>query len=251
MESQEKKMANKRALVTGGSRGIGKAISIMLAKNGYDVIINYKSDTAAAVAVQNEIEILGGTCSLLQFDISSFEETTLTIQKELTENGNIDVLIVNAGIRRDSIFQQMKSKDWDSVIDVNLKSFYYITRPIVEAMFFQKSGKIVVISSAGGQTGMPGQVNYCASKFGIIGAAKSLAVELGRRNININIVAPGFIDTDMTGDLKKNFDEIKKQIPLRRIGNVDDIANAVEFLISEKSNYIQGQVIGVNGGLLT
>jgi len=244
-------MSKKRALVTGGSRGIGKAISIMLAKNGYDVLINYRGNIDAANKTKSEIESHGGQCTLLKFDISDFKNTTEIIQKELEENGNIDVLVVNAGIRKDSIFQKMKSEEWDSVIDVNLKSFYYITRPVAEKMFFQKHGKIVVVSSTSGQTGMPGQANYCASKFGIIGAAKSLAVELGRRNINVNIVAPGFIETDMTEDLRENYEELKKQIPLRRIGKPEDIANAVEFLISDKADYIQGQVIAINGGLYT
>lgn len=244
-------MSRKRALVTGGSRGIGKAICIMLAKNGYDVLLNYRGNVEAADKTKSEIESHGSKCTLLRFDISDFKETTEIIQKELDDNGNIDVLVVNAGIRKDSIFQKMKAEEWDSVIDVNLKSFYYVARPIAEKMFFQKEGKIVVISSTSGQTGMPGQANYCASKFGIIGAVKSLAVELGRRNINVNIVAPGFIETDMTEDLKENYEEIKKGIPLRRIGTSDDIANAVEFLISDKANYIQGQVIAVNGGLYT
>lgn len=244
-------MGKKRALVTGGSRGIGKATSIMLARNGYDVIINYRGNVDAANSTKDEVEKHGGKCTLLKFDISDFKETTQIIQKEINDNGPIDVLVVNAGIRKDSIFQKMKPEEWDSVIDVNLKSFYYVTRPVAESMFFQKSGKIVVVSSTSGQTGMPGQANYCASKFGVIGAAKSLAVELGRRNINVNVVAPGFIETDMTEDLKENYDEIKKTIPLRRIGVAEDIANAIEFLVSEKASYIQGQVIGINGGLLT
>ena len=244
-------MNRKRALVTGGSRGIGKAICIMLAKNNYDVLLNYRGNSEAAEKARKEIESFGVTCTLLQFDISNFEDTTQVITEELANNGEIDVLVINAGIRKDSIFQQMKQDEWDSVIDVNLKSFYYIEITIVEKMFFKKEGKIVVISSTSGQTGMPGQANYCASKFGIIGAAKSLAVEVGRRNINVNVVAPGFIETDMTEDLRDNFGEVKKTIPLRRIGSVDDIANAVEFLISDKASYIQGQVIAVNGGLYT
>ncbi|HOV14904.1 MAG TPA: 3-oxoacyl-ACP reductase FabG [Spirochaetota bacterium] len=240
----------KRALVTGGGRGIGKAISIMLAKNGYDVILNYRGNAEAANITRGEIEKFGVKCTLLQFDISEFEKSKKVIEEEL-QNGPIDVLVLNAGIRKDVLFPIMKNEDWETVIDINLKSFFYIARPIAKSMFDQKGGKIVVISSTSGQTGMPGQVNYCASKSGVIGAAKSLAVELARRNINVNVVAPGFIETDMTGDLKDKFDEIKKGIPARRIGNADDVANAVEFLISEKANYIVGQVIAVNGGLYT
>lgn len=244
-------MSNKRALVTGGSRGIGRAISLMLAKNGFDVIINYRNNRDSAMETKLEIENLGVKCFLLQFDISDFKNAYKIIEDEINNNGKIDVLVFNAGIRRDSLFPVMKEEDWDNVIDVNLKSFYYITRPIIKSMFENKYGKIVVVSSTSGQTGMPGQVNYCASKFGLIGAAKSLAVELARRGINVNIVAPGFIETEMTKDLHDKFEEIKKGIPIRKIGTVNDVANAVEFLISDKSEYIVGQVIAVNGGLLT
>lgn len=244
-------MERKRALVTGGSRGIGKAISLMLARNDFDVIINYKSNQEAAEATKKEVETIGVNCTLLQFDIADFKKTKTTIEKEIQDNGAIDVLIVNAGTTADSLLIQMNEEQWEKVIDVNLKSFYYITRPVIESMFVKKWGKIVVISSTGGLTGMPGQVNYCASKFGIIGAAKSLAVEMGRRNININIIAPGYIDTELISNMKEQLGEMKKQIPMRRIGTVDDIANVAEFLISEKSSYIQGQVIAVNGGVLT
>ncbi len=241
---------SKRALVTGGGRGIGKAISLMLAKNGYDVILNYRGNAEAANQTRSEIEKFGVKCTLLQFDISEFEKARKTIEEEITR-GPIEVLVLNAGIRKDSLFPIMKNEDWETVIDINLKSFFYVAKPVAKNMFDQKGGKIVVISSTSGQTGTPGQVNYCASKAGVIGAAKSLAVELARRNINVNIVAPGFIETDMTGDLREKFDEIKKGIPARRIGSADDVANAVEFLISDKANYIVGQVIAVNGGLYT
>ena len=238
-----------RALVTGGSRGIGKAISIMLANNGYDIIINYRENIEAAESTKNEIEKYNVKCDLLQFDVSDFSNTRLAIEKEL-KNGPIDVLIVNAGVRKDALFPIMKSEDWDSVIDTNLKSFYYVTKPVAKSMFDNKKGKIVVVSSTSGQTGMRGQANYCASKFGVIGAAKALAIELASRNINVNIVTPGFIETDMTNDLKDKFDEIKKTIPIKRIGSAEDVANVVEFLISDKASYIVGQVIPVNGGLL-
>lgn len=244
-------MSNKRALVTGGGRGIGRAISLMLAKNGYDVIVNYRGNVDTANQTKQEIEKYNVKCSLLQFDVCDFKNANSIIEKEIEVNGKIEVLVLNAGIRKDVLFPVMKSEEWEEVIDTNLKSFYYVTNPIAKSMFQNKYGKIVVMSSTSGQTGMPGQTNYCASKFGIIGAAKAMAVELARRNINVNIVAPGFVDTDMTGDLKERFDEIKKTIPLRRLANAEDIANVVEFLISEKSSYIVGQVIPVNGGLLT
>lgn len=244
-------MEKLRALVTGGSRGIGKAIAIMLAENKYDVIINYRNNIDAANETKKEIEAKGVKCTLLKFDIANFDQSENAIRNEIIENGSIDVLVLNAGIRRDALFMKMTRDEWENVIDVNLKSLYTITKPVVETMFPKRKGKIVVISSTSGETGMPGQANYCATKFGVIGAAKSLAVELGRRNINVNIVAPGFIETDMTEDLRERFAEVKKTIPLRRLGNVNDVANAVEFLISEKANYIVGQVISVNGGLLT
>lgn len=244
-------MVNKRAFVTGGSRGIGKGISKMLAKNGYDLVINYRSNIEAAEGLKNELESeFGINCSLLQFDISEFENTERIITEEIEQNGAFDVLVINAGIRSDSIFNVMQREAWDSVIDVNLKSFYYITKPVSKAMFMQKAGKIVVVSSTSGLTGVIGQANYCASKFGLIGAAKSLALELARKNINVNIVAPGFIATEMIGDLDEKISEIKKSIPARKIGTVEDVANAVEFLVSEKSDYIYGQVIAVNGGVV-
>lgn len=244
-------MSNKRAFVTGGSRGIGKAVSIMLAKNGYDVIVNFRGNESAALQTKSEIEKYNVKCTLLQFDIADFKNAQAIIEKEMETNGKIEVLILNAGIRKDALFPVMKTDEWESILDTNLKSFYYIAKPIATSMFHNKYGKIVVMSSTSGQTGMTGQVNYCASKFGIIGAAKSLAVELARRNVNVNIVAPGFVETEMTADLKDRYNDIKKSIPLRRLATAEDISNVVEFLISDKASYIVGQVIPVNGGLLT
>jgi len=241
-----------RALVTGGSRGIGRAICVMLAKNGYDVIINYRNNENAAVETKKEVEQYGVKGELLKFDVSDFKLTFKTIEEDIEKNGNIDVLILNAGMRKDVLFPLMSEEEWNNVVDVNYKSFFYTVRPVIKGMFHQRFGRIVVISSTAGLTGMPGQVNYSSSKFGVIGAAKSLAIEVARRNVNVNIVAPGFVDTEMTeGDLKDRKDEIVKQIPSRRIGTVEDIANVVEFLISEKSSYITGQVIAVNGGVFT
>jgi 3-oxoacyl-[acyl-carrier protein] reductase len=241
----------KRALITGGSRGIGKAICLMCAKNGYDVILNYKSNDSAANEVKTEIEKHNVNCKLLKFDVADFDNAQKIIEDEIQQNGNIDVLVLNAGVRKDTLFPVMTKEDWNTVVDVNFKSFYYITKPIVTGMFKQNHGKIVVISSTAGLTGMAGQVNYSSTKFGIIGAAKSLSIEVARRNINVNIVAPGFIDTEMTEDIKARQNEIVKTIPARRIGTVDDVANVVEFLISDKSSYINGQVIAVNGGVFT
>lgn len=240
---------SKRALVTGGNRGIGKAVSLMLAKNGYDLIINYRSNKESAEKTKKEVETNNVNCTLLQFDVSDFTNSKKILEEEISKNGSIDVLVLNAGIKKDILFPVMEEDDWNSVIDVNLKSFYYITRPIISGMFQQGFGKIVVISSTAGLTGMPGQTNYSASKFGVIGAAKSLAVEVARRNINVNIVAPGFVETEMIEEMKDRLPEIRKGIPSRRIGTAQDIANVVEFLISDKSSYVVGQIIPVNGGV--
>lgn len=242
---------NKRALVTGGSRGIGKAIALILAKNKFDILLNYKSNDEKALETKNEIEKEGVACSLLKFDIADFKKASQFIEEEINKNGNIDVLVLNAGIRRDTLFPLMSEEDWNYVIDVNYKSFYYIVKPIIKGMFQQNFGKIVVISSTAGLVGMQGQVNYSSSKFGIIGAAKSLAIEVARRNININIVAPGFIETEMIAEELKRKDEIVKTIPARRFGKPEDVAQVVEFLVSEKASYITGQVIAVNGGVYT
>ena len=214
---------NKRAFVTGGSRGIGRAISIMLAKNGYDVLINYRSNVESANETKKEVEKHNVNCKLLQFDVSDFDNTKKLIEDEINKNGNIDILILNAGIKKDVLFPLMEKDDWDNVIDVNYKSFYYVVKPVIKGMFQQRFGRIVVISSTAGLTGMPGQVNYSSTKYGIIGAAKSLAIEVARRNINVNVVAPGFIDTEIIQDLlKERLGEIKKTIPARRIGTVED-----------------------------
>ncbi len=241
----------KRALVTGGSRGIGKAISKMLANNGYEVIINYRSDDQQANALLEEITSCGGKAKLMKFDISDFEIAKSTIEQEIDNNGNISVLVFNAGTRKDALFPIMDRKTWDNIIDINLKSFYYIANPVAKSMFSAKFGKIVIISSLSGITGVASQVNYSASKAGIIGAAKSLSIELARRNINVNVVTPGYIFTDLTKDVIESAkDEILKTIPMRRIGQPEDVANLVEFLISDKASYITGQVISCDGGVI-
>lgn len=241
----------RRALITGGSRGIGKAISIMLARNGYDILINYRNNITAANETKAIVESYHVNCKLLEFDIANFSNAKKIIETEIEQNGIIDVLVFNAGIRKDALFPLMSEDEWESVININLKSFYYIVRPVVKGMFQQKFGKIVVMSSTSGLTGMAGQVNYSSTKFGLIGAAKSLAVEVARANVNVNIVAPGFIETDMTQEMTERSRELIKTIPARRIGNTEDVANTVEFLISEKAKYIIGQVIAVNGGVFT
>ncbi|MBN2547154.1 MAG: 3-oxoacyl-ACP reductase FabG [Spirochaetes bacterium] len=241
----------KRALVTGGSRGIGKAICLMLAKNGFDLLLNYKSNDERANETQKEVEKYKVNCKILKFDIADFKYSFNLLNEEVEKNGNIDVLILNAGVRKDTLFPLMTEEDWNYIIDVNYKSFFYIVKPIINGMFHQNYGKIVVISSTAGLMGMQGQVNYSSSKFGIIGAAKSLAVEVARRNVNVNIIAPGYVETEMIEEEMKRKSELVKIVPARRFGTPDDIANVVEFLISDKSSYITGQVIPVNGGVYT
>lgn len=241
----------KRALVTGGSRGIGRATCIMLAKNGYDILLNFRKDSVGADTTKKAIEKYNVNCKILQFDVADFDNAKNIIEEEIQSNGAIDVLVHNAAVRNDALFPIMKKEDWDITVDVNLKSFYYIVQPIVMSMFKQRYGKVVIISSTSGLAGVPGQVNYASTKAGLIGAVRSLAVEVASRNINVNAIAPGIIDTEMTKDLKDKHNEIKKTIPARRIGQPEDIANAVEFLISEKSSYMVGHVLSVNGGVVT
>jgi 3-oxoacyl-[acyl-carrier protein] reductase len=244
-------MKSGNALITGGSKGIGKATALMLAKKGFNIVLNYSNNDQAAEKAKNEIEDTGVNCYLLKFNVADFDMARSLIESTIEDIGAIDILIFNAAVRRDSLFPLMEQVDWDDTIDINLKSFYYITQPVVKSMFEQRFGRIVVMSSTSGLTGMPGQVNYSASKAGLIGAARSLAVEVGRRKITVNVITPGFIETEMVADLKERFKEIKKTIPMRRIGQPDDIANMVEFLVSDKAEYITGQVIGVNGGVFT
>lgn len=237
------------ALVTGGSRGIGRACALQLAKDGYHVLINYKSNETEAQNTQNLINEAGGNSELMKFDVSNPEHIEKAIQQwqEANPDKYIQVLVNNAGIRRDNLQVFMENDEWNDVINTNLNSFFYITRRLLKDMLVKKFGRIINIVSLSGLKGMPGQTNYAAAKAGIIGATKSLAQEIARKKVTVNAVAPGFIKTDMTAELDEK--ELKRMIPMQRFGKPEEVAELVSFLASEKSSYITGEVISVNGGI--
>ncbi len=242
---------NKVAVITGGTRGIGKQIAISLAKNGYDIAINYRTENDDLKNLVNQINEIGVKISTYKCDVSDFSSSEEFIKSIISEFGKIDVLINNAGITKDGLLMRMKKEDFQSVIDVNLVGTFNITRNVIPHMIKAKAGRIVNISSVVGVSGNAGQTNYSASKAGIIGFTKSLAKEVASRNITVNAVAPGFIQTQMTDVLKDDVkEEILKQIPLKRFGTTEDVANVVKFLVSEESTYITGQVINIDGGML-
>ncbi len=238
----------KVALVTGGSRGIGKACAFELAKAGCDVVINYAGNSEAAEKTVEELKALGSNASCYKFDVSNQAEVDENIAKIIEQYGRIDVLLNNAGITRDDLFIRMDADKWNAVINTNLNSAFYVSKPVVKLMMKQRSGSIVNTSSIVGLYGNPGQANYSAAKAGLIGFTKSLAKELGSRGIRVNAVCPGFIATDMTKDLP-NIDEYLKAIALRRLGEAEDIAKAVKFLALD-ADYITGQALEVDGGML-
>lgn len=237
---------NKIALVTGASRGIGRAIAVELASAGYDIIVNYAGNEAAADETVKLVEEKGCKAHKMQFDVSNKEAVNSAIAEILEKHGKIDVLVNNAGITRDGLFMRMNSDNWLDVINTNLNSAYYVSNPVVKAMIKQRAGVIINMSSIVGVNGNAGQANYSAAKAGIIGLTKSLAKELGSRNIRVNAIAPGFIQTDMTKGLPE--EKITEHIPLKTLGKPEDIARLVRFLTVE-GTYITGQVIGVDGGL--
>lgn len=241
----------KTALVTGGSRGIGKAISLKLASDGFFVLINYKSNEIEAQKTLELIKEQGGDGGLLKFDVADRAEVRRVIDgwKAANPDRFIEILINNAGIRKDNLLMSMEDSEWDSVIDTNLNSLYSVTSAVIRDMMYNKSGKIVNISSLSGIKGLPGQINYSAAKAGMIGATKALAQEVGRRNITVNAVAPGFIHTEMIEGIDEK--EFRKLIPLGRFGKAEEIAGVVSFLVSDAATYITGEVISVNGGLYT
>lgn len=242
MQDQTKKIA----LIIGGSRGIGRAIALRLAQSGFVIWLTYKGNHEAAGTAKAEIEAAGGVCELIPFDVSSFEETEAALGGRL-EAVSPDVLVYNSGIARDNLLMWMTKDEWNSVLDTNLSGFFNVTRAVIFAMLKAKRGRIVVVSSTSGQIGQAGQVNYSASKAGLIGAAKALAREVGKKKILVNVVAPGFIETEMTAEIPK--EHVLPLIPLNRVGTADDVASVVHFLCTEEHMYIHGQVIGINGGL--
>ncbi|WP_252231314.1 3-oxoacyl-[acyl-carrier-protein] reductase [Clostridium sp. ZBS15] len=244
-------LKGKCAIITGAARGIGKAIAFKLASLGANIVLNYRSSEEEAKIVASEIEKMGVEVLTVKGDISKLEDVENIISEAKSKFGIIDIIVNNAGITKDTLILRMKEKDFDDVIDVNLKGVFNCLKSITPVMVRQKYGKIINISSVVGVAGNAGQVNYAASKAGVIGMTKSLAKELGARGINVNAVAPGFIETDMTSVLgEKVKEEAKKNIPLKRFGTPEDVAGVVAFLASENSNYVTGQVINIDGGMV-
>ena len=244
-------LKNENAVVTGATRGIGREIAFTLAENGANVAINYRTLNEDVERLIEELKSYGTNIVAVKCDISDEEEVKNFIAESKKQLGSIDILINNAGITKDGLLMRMKEKDFSDVLDVNLKGTFITTREAASIMMKQRHGKIINISSVVGVIGNAGQCNYAASKAGVIGFSKSVARELASRNITVNVVAPGFINTDMTGVLPEKVKESMLQgIPLKRIGEPKDIANAVLFLASDLSNYITGQVINVDGGMV-
>ncbi len=241
----------KYALVTGGSRGIGKAICLKIAEMGYTVIINYRNNDQEANDTRNQIIAQGGNAELLKFDVSEPEQIKASIEnwKSTHTDQHIEILVNNAGIRKDGLIMWMKDEEWNDVISTNLNSFFLITRMLVTDMLVKRYGRIVNVVSLSGIKGLPGQTNYSAAKGGVIAASKALAQEIAKKNVTVNCVAPGFIKTDMTKELDEN--QLKQMIPMNRFGKAEEVAEVVAFLASEKASYITGEVISVNGGLYT
>lgn len=239
----------KFALVTGGSRGIGRAVCLKMADMGYNILINYKSNETEANQTLSLIKEKGVTGEIIKFDVSDKNQVQSVLGgwMEANQDKTIEVLVNNAGIREDALMIWMKDEQWDSVINTSLGGFFYVTRLVVNSMLMKKYGRIINIVSLSGLKGLPGQTNYSAAKAGVIGATKALAQEIGRKGITVNAVAPGFIKTDMTEDLNEN--ELKALIPLKRFGLPEEVAHAVGFLASAEAAYITAEVISVNGGL--
>jgi 3-oxoacyl-[acyl-carrier protein] reductase len=241
----------KYALVTGGSRGIGRAVCVRLSGMGYHVLINYRTNQGEAETTLEMLRKEGGEGTLLQFDVADAAsvESALTSWQEQHPEEYVEVLVNNAGIRKDALMIWMENNLWHDVVNTNLNGFFYTTRFLLKNMLVKKYGRIVNVVSLSGLKGLPGQVNYSAAKAGIIGATKALAQEVGKKKVTVNAVAPGFIRTDMTQDLNEN--ELRTLIPLNRFGLPEEVASAVAFLASEQASYITGEVISVNGGLYT
>ncbi len=247
--TSSKLLEGQTALVTGASRGIGKAIAIFLAKEGAEVIINYSSSSESANKVVEEINSFGGKASSLQADVSDENSVNQLIKTVLDKNNKIDVLVNNAGITKDGLLMRMKTDDWQKVLDINLTGVFYCTRAVSRQMLKQKKGRIINITSVVGLMGNPGQSNYSAAKAGVVGLTQSAAKEFASRGITVNAVAPGFISTDMTKDL--NSEAILSAIPLGRFGSPEDVAGVVKYLAADPSAaYITGQIIQVDGGMV-
>ena len=242
------KLEGQTALITGAGRGIGKTIALKLAESGADIVLADMSPEVAEVRV--EVESLGRKCLTFEADVTDFVAIDEMVKKIIEELGSIHILVNNAGITQDNLFMRMKPEQWSKVIDVNLNGVFNVTKAVIRPMVKQRSGKIINISSVVGFSGNPGQVNYSSTKSALVGFTKSLAREVGARGVTVNAVAPGFIDTAMTQALNESQQEvILQQIPLGRMGDAEDIANAVAFLASEEASYITGTILHVNGGM--
>ena len=243
-------MSNKTAIVTGGTRGIGKAIVLELARSGCNVAFNYSKSDDLANELVKEIEALGVKAVAKKADVSDFESAKEMIKEVKDEFGQIDYLVNNAGITRDKLLAMMKESDWDDVININLKSVYNFSKAVIMTMIKQKKGKILNITSVSGIAGVAGQTNYSASKAGMIGFTKALAKEVGKAKINVNAIACGFIETDMTSELPEEYKQkMTDMTALKRFGTTDDVAKVARFLLSDDANYVTGQVLSLDGGL--
>ncbi|MDR1162562.1 MAG: 3-ketoacyl-ACP reductase FabG2 [Candidatus Accumulibacter sp.] len=242
-------MKPRRVLVTGSSRGVGRAIATRLAKDGFPVTVCCRAERAEAEKVASEITQAGGRADILQFDVCDREVCREVLGKDVKENGAYYGIVCNAGITRDNIFPALSGEDWDNVIDTNLRSFFNVVHPLVMPLVrMGVGGRILALASVSGMAGNRGQVNYSAAKAGLIGATKALAVELASRNVTVNCLAPGFIETEMTENLP--VDLIKKHIPMNRLGRADEVASTASFLMSDDASYITRQVIAINGGII-
>ncbi|MBQ4913745.1 3-oxoacyl-ACP reductase FabG [Maribacter sp. MMG018] len=244
------KEKTKYALVTGGSRGIGRAVCIQLAKDlDYKLLINYNTNKTAAEETLALVEAAGGSGEIIQFNVTDNESVKSTLDNwhNTNENAVIEVLVNNAGIKKDGLFMWMSPEDWSSVINTSLNGFYHVTNALIQKLLVNKYGRIINIVSVSGLKGTPGQTNYSAAKSAVIGATKALAQEVAKRKVTVNAVAPGFIETDMTEELDES--ELKKMIPANRFGKPEEVADVVSFLASNKASYITGEVININGGI--
>lgn len=249
MAYHELLMDREVALITGGGRGIGRAVSVAMASRGMHVLINFLSRTDCAEETLKLVTEQGGTGELLPFDVADSQACEEAVQQCMETHGQIDVLVNNAGIRKDELLVWTTPEDWRTMIDTDLNSFYNVTRPVVKEMLLKRKGRIVTVSSTSGRTGLPGQVSYSAAKAGLIGATKALAKEVAKRHVTVNVVCPGFIETEMMEDLDHK--AIVQTIPLGRLGKPHEVGETVAFLCSDASAYITGAVIDINGGIYT
>ena len=241
------KTIGKAAVVTGGSKGIGRAICIELARAGYQIVVNYRSDEQGAAETLQAVKAQGAGGRIMKFDVSNRDETEGAVREIIESFESVDVLVNNAGIHADGLFVMMEQEEWDSVIDTTLRGFYNMTRPILERMIFQKHGAVVSIASVSALIGNRGQANYSAAKAGLIGASRAVASEVARLGVRVNVVAPGLIETEMIKGAP--VENIKNVIPMGRVGKPEEVARVVRFLCSDDASYMTGQVISVNGGM--